>query len=337
LILTVHPTSTMAEFPFPNGQHNKLCILHLDSLTDVLVNGALSLISNNGYHYTSSNAKKHIVVPNKGCVNATKRTHSIRLESLFKEALRSNGCDNPEYRDYYRYQTHPDDCDELLRCPEIKDIIDRVQVSINQQVQGYVAYKISVLYSLPGGEQQGFHQDDARSEAVIAEEGAMLSVIVALQDNTKLDVRNASFERKTLSISKGLMFVFDGRLVHGGAAYTVHNVRLHIYFRKMVENVVSSMDKGKFENVIAPTYRCPVEDCPKKIGNCNLTLSQMRNHWRMKHAPVENMGWKRYHADKEGKLHKCDQCHETFLNFEGLKKHVTMAHKPKRKRRSDSK
>jgi len=67
-------------------------------------------------------------------------------------------------------------------------------------------------------------------------------------------VRNASFERKTFLIPKGTMFVFDGRLVHGGSGHMVHNVRLHIYFRMVVENVSSSIDQDKFANIIAPTY-----------------------------------------------------------------------------------
>jgi hypothetical protein len=72
-----------------------------------------------------------------------------------------------------------------------------------------------------------------------------------------------------------------------------------------------------------------VDDCPKKIGKkYNLTVSQMCNRWRTKHATVEKMGWKLYLAIKEAKLHKYDQCGEIFLSAEGLKKHITSKHKP---------
>jgi hypothetical protein len=69
-----------------------------------------------------------------------------------------------------------------------------------------------------------------------------------------------------------------------------------------------------------------VEGCHKYITKCNLTLSQMRNHWRMKHAGVEKMGWKRYEANLRGNLHKCEQCSNTYLSLNGLKKHISQKH-----------
>jgi hypothetical protein len=127
-----------------------------------------------------------------------------------------------KHRDYYRYQTSPDCAQKLMECPEIKLIVNKVQACINHQVRGYVANKISVLYSLPGGKAQGWHEDDSRPEGEIVKSGMLLSVIVALQPDTKLDVRNGSFERKTFVIPKGTMFVFGGKLVHSGSAYATH-------------------------------------------------------------------------------------------------------------------
>jgi hypothetical protein len=317
----------MEHFPFPNGRQNKLVTLHLDSLRDEVIEGAYKYISKHGYHYTPTNGKKHIVVPRGLMCPAVDRTQSIEFESLFKEAL-DDGSDNMQHRDYYRYQTNPDMAPKLLECPEIKDIVNRVQVCINRQVNGYIATKISFLYSLPGGKPQGWHQDDARDEGKIVRAGSLISAIVALQNDTKLDVRNGSFERKTFVIPRGTMFIFDGKLVHGGAAYQAHNLRIHIYFEKQSEEGGSTGNNTDKENTITHTYICPVTSCPKNIDKQFLTLSQMRNHWRMKHAPLEKIGWKRYEAKLRGNLEKCAQCSRTFLSVNGLKKHISQKHKP---------
>jgi hypothetical protein len=325
----------MEHFPFPIGTQNKCITLHIDSLTDDLIEGALKFISKHGYHYTPTNKKKHIIVP-RGCTSSVPdRTHSIEFESLFKEAL-DDGSDNMQHRDYYRYQTNPDSAPKLLECPEIKEILNRVQVCMNRQVNGYTPTKISFLYSLPGGKPQGWHQDDTRDEGRIITAGSLISAIVALENDTKLDVRNRKFERKTFIIPKGTMFVFDGKLVHGGSAYQKHNLRIHIYFMKMVDKGGSGeQSHNDSDNAIAHTYRCPVEGCPKCISKCNLTLSQMRNHWRMKHAAVENMGWKRYEASLKGNLHKCEQCGKTYLSVNGLNKHISQKHKRRRQQNAD--
>jgi hypothetical protein len=218
-----------------------------------------------------------------------------------------------------------------LKCGEIKSIIDCVQATINQQVDGYVPVKLSFLYSLPLGKPQGLHQDDARSEAEIASDGSLISALIALQDGTKLDVRNGSLVRKTYMIPVGTMFVFDGKLVHGGLSYLCHNLRLHIYFRRNQNVGNSDNDNNKDENIIAHTFRCPVESCSRYVQKTDFTITQMRNHWRLHHAKTEKMGWKRYEAKKLGNLHTCDKCNETFLNKEGLAKHVISKHKPGRK------
>lgn len=88
---------------------------------------------------------------------------------LFTDAL-GTGSDDLKQRDYSRFQTHPDDSTKLLKCPEIKSIIDFIQAAINQQVSGYKPVKISFLYNLPYGTEQGLHQDDPRTDLVVASE-----------------------------------------------------------------------------------------------------------------------------------------------------------------------
>jgi hypothetical protein len=91
---------------------------------------------------TVSNNQKHIVVPKKFCAAKTERTFSIEFESLFTDAL-GNGSDDITQRDYTRFQTHPEAAKELLKCGEIKSIVDCIQATINQQVDGYVSVKLS--------------------------------------------------------------------------------------------------------------------------------------------------------------------------------------------------
>jgi hypothetical protein len=331
--------NTMTDFPFLNGACNKFAVMSIDNLNDNLVDGALKYISKHGYHLTVSNTEKHIIVPTNVSIPKNEKTFTIEFESLFTDAL-GTGSDDVKQRDYTRFQTHPDAAKELLKCREIKSIVDCVQATINQQVNGYVPAKVSFLYSLPYGKEQGLHQDDPRSDSIVASDGSLLSALIALQDGTKLDVRNGSFVRKTYTIPVGTMFVFDGKLVHGGATYPKHNLRLHIYFRRKPDK--TSEEKSDIDdNIIAHTYRCPVENCPRSIQKTNFTIVQMRNHWRLHHSKKEKMGWKRYEAKQSGNLHMCQKCGESFLNKDGLTKHMLAKHKPgrksKRKRGSESK
>jgi hypothetical protein len=100
-------------------------------------------------------------------------------------------------------------------------------------------------------------------------------------------VRNGNYDHKMFIIPKQTMFVFDGQLLHGGSAYQSHNLRLHIYFMKLIESQNDCSDNNETGNVIAHTYMYPVKNCSKCINRCNLTLSQMRNHWRIKHAAFQ--------------------------------------------------
>jgi hypothetical protein len=92
--------------------------------------------------------------------------------------------------------------------------------------------KFSVLYSKPGGLPQGLHIDDfSKTKKEKEQFGEMLSAIVAIQDNTTIDVFACDKSRVSIMIPRGFMFLFGGHFWHGGSAYKCHNIRLHFYLK----------------------------------------------------------------------------------------------------------
>ena len=87
-------------------------------------------------------------------------------------------------------------------------------------LQDYRFRNAHMLQSEPGCARQKFHCDFAG--------GGGLGVLVALQSATVLLVEMAG-EPACLQLNRGDYIIFDGRLPHAGAAYSVLNVRLHMY------------------------------------------------------------------------------------------------------------
>jgi len=100
-----------------------------------------------------------------------------------------------------------------------------------------------LLSSLPGCKAQAAHTDYVPDEALksTTDDTVPLLFLLALEDNTFLNVWPAShhhiqkelspspIRRKTLVLNKGDAVLFRADLVHGGAAYTITNMRLHAY------------------------------------------------------------------------------------------------------------
>ena len=235
----------------------------------------------------------------------------------------------------HRYQTAPDDAPKLLKeCKQLQQIVNLAQINIDKQVKGYAPSNVSLLYSLPKGKPQGFHQDDYRSDTIVKRDGPLLSVIIALQNDTKLDVKQNNDKRNTYCIPMGSMFVFDGKLMHGCSAYTSHNLRLHLYF-KYVGDIEGTKGGDGSEDVkvepngvneIAKVFRCPIEDCDHRRKKINFTDEGINNHWRIHHRKEEKMGLKTYEAAQAGTLKECAVCKKTCFNRERLEYHVWKEH-----------
>jgi hypothetical protein len=152
------------------------------------------------------------------------------LEQLFIDPIGIEG-NKTVNLDTRRFQSSPNDQNKIKKCSAIAKIVDQVETVVNANAnKSYVVNKISILYSRAFGQPQGIHQDDYRPSTVIEKEGEMLSAIVALMDNTKLDIKDDYGQRKTFGIPAGSMFLFSGSCEHGGSSYTIGNVRLHIEF-----------------------------------------------------------------------------------------------------------
>ena len=120
--------------------------------------------------------------------------------------------------------------------------------SLKQQIldlgsSDHVVTDTVLLSSLPGCKAQAAHTDyvpDASLKAT-TDDTVPLLFLLALEDNTFLNVWPAShhhiqkdlspspIHRKTLVLNKGDAVLFRADLVHGGAAYTTSNMRLHAY------------------------------------------------------------------------------------------------------------
>jgi hypothetical protein len=185
----------------------------------------------------------------------------IEMEALFTEAS-PGGMDNNHLLDYKRLQTHPSRQASLLKSPAIESIVSATQCIIDAQVSGYSLYKLSCLYSLAHGNQQGLHVDNARSAEEQPRDGELLSVIFSLRDNTKLDIAQNHEVRKTYSIPAGAMFLFSGMCRHGGSMYMTNNLRIHMFFGK--QNILRNLRK---DNTVPFVFQCPVIDCVHNTGS----------------------------------------------------------------------
>jgi len=89
---------------------------------------------------------------------------------------------------------------------------------------------VVALKSFPGCMRQPWHYDYDPAHFKGATVACRpLGVLIALQDGTRFHVRLPSGEEVEVLLGKGDVLVFDGGLLHAGAAYESENVRLHAY------------------------------------------------------------------------------------------------------------
>lgn len=110
---------------------------------------------------------------------------------------------------------------------------DPLVVSIRQELlkQGFLngreMHAPVVLHSFAGCQQQPWHLD---FDPDLQHQILPLGILLALQSETRLKTK-----RETVCLDAGDLLVFDGDLVHAGAAYNVENTRIHAYLNPIGE------------------------------------------------------------------------------------------------------
>lgn len=141
----------------------------------------------------------------------------------------------------------------------------------------------SILCSLPGGNAQTVHQDDWR----IAQKDDMLSCIVSLQTDTKLQLakrfnKNKNKRKKVvpheINIHQGTGVLFSGKTKHAGCAYEDLNIRLHYFiFKKEAEDTYTQFARDLKQITIAcdicGTYVQPYNEKGRK----NMSIHKKRH------------------------------------------------------------
>lgn len=129
--------------------------------------------------------------------------------------------------DDLRSQSHVKVNDRLLR--GIDEFLQQFEHS------GMKRSEFMAIHSAPGCQEQAAHCDFDPKSPCFQTPTFPVGVIVALQDDTFVDVwpgshRNAfRVERHKVTLSKGDVLVFRGDCVHAGSAFQHANTRLHCY------------------------------------------------------------------------------------------------------------
>lgn len=112
--------------------------------------------------------------------------------------------------------------------PRNAPIVRKMRRALKGVLYGRVASGSVVLHSSPGCRQQQWHTD--YDPALLRRcRRKPLGAVLALQDGTAFMVRADDGRQRRLQLSRGDVLVFDGDLVHAGAAYAKHNTRVHMY------------------------------------------------------------------------------------------------------------
>jgi hypothetical protein len=248
---------------------------------------------------------------------------TIMLENLFLQPD-SQGANDVINKDMYRFQTPTDAQEKILSCTAIDTILSKVSSVIARLTEvSYAMHKVSVLFSRPHGTEQGMHFDDHRNAAEIKEKGELLSVIVALMPNTKIDIGTVNSCRKTFPIPSGAMIIMSGKCLHGGSSYSSCNARLHFEFIPYNGgNAVHSI----VQNLIATRYRCPLDTCTcHKKGHSFDTKAQLYYHWQnqhLKNGSVKLSLKKFIYAKNGGTLLTCSSCGKGYMTKKLLSRHM---------------
>mmetsp|Transcript_1457 Transcript_1457/g.2666 ORF Transcript_1457/g.2666 Transcript_1457/m.2666 type:complete len:337 (-) Transcript_1457:82-1092(-) len=308
---------------------NEFFLLRLPGVTEEMLHNAVSFISNKCFYYNEADdGKKKFLHLAPIAVKNNKR-ESISLEKLFKEAVHGEKVEH----DDFRFQTHPESETKLMKSKDVKDIYSMVAKTVQGIDNRFSVGKFSVLYSKPGGTPQGLHIDDfSKTKEEEEQFGEMLSAIVAIQDNTTIDVfANDNKSRVTIMIPRGFMFLFGGNFWHGGSAYECHNARLHFYFYR-TDAMANKKTRMELErNEIVMMNVCPVPDCKEAINRTLFTSTKLQDHWYTTHRDKINLTYCQYISSKIGTLKTCEQCGKKLVSERAAKDHARICSNSKRK------
>ena len=154
----------------------------------------------------------------------------------------------------------------------VKKFINQVHDRLKEMFPNHKPSDMTILRSEKGCRPQQAHSD-YRTTDIWPNEGDIrhndempLGVIIALQDNTKLDVWPRSIGEmlqgpiapKHLKFDRGDMVIFRGDLIHAGSKYDEVNVRVHTYLdHPAVKRKANSTNFVEFGQCLLPRSSGP--------------------------------------------------------------------------------
>ena len=307
------------------GRNSRFMIVNIPSITQSLVDKTLAFISSNCCYVTKDKIRRFISI--QGIERNAKSANPIQLEHFLADVVDADHDASGIKIDYSRYQSSPRDSDRLMQCASIKRIVHLTQSIVHKQLVGaventtfgYAVTRVTLLFSKPGGLPQQLHIDDSRDDLTMANEGEMLSAIVALQDCTRLDIEGDNGKRLTYSIPPTSMFLFSGICKHGGSSYNRFNVRLHMY---MFPTQTAGDTERNIDNVIVVNCPCPISECQNSKEGETFTTSQLYYHWNKYHLKEEGLSLGKFIERRNGgTVIQCDLCRKGFNTKRGLGRH----------------
>jgi hypothetical protein len=257
------------------GNNSNYFILDVLHLPQKVLDEALQFISGTCYYRETQDSNKFLKFPGISPMVVQPPAEAIELESLFINAYPEGGADDPRNQDLYRFQSNPDAKDVLCANHAISNIIGKI-CSILIKLTGipHSLIKISVLFSRPGGQEQGLHVNDVRMEEVVSRDGELLSVIIALMHDTNVNIRTVNNGRKSFYIPRGAMIVMGGNCLHSGSSYSKCKARLHLEFLPIPVSHRSSTEQV-FHNTVGTRFTCPLVTCPIKTKDSHFLLKRI--------------------------------------------------------------
>jgi hypothetical protein len=313
----------MTSIKWPNtGNNSQYFILDVPYLSVGILLDALAFISGHCYYKETHEREKFLKFPGVSPTTFKSKEDTILYENLFVDPD-PDGANDSLNKDMYRFQTPPNEQKKLLSCSAIAAILSKVSCVISWLTDvTYVAQKVTVLFSRPRGPEQGLHFDDHRTNAEIENKGELLSVIVALMPNTKIDIGTVNNCRKTFGIPPGAMIIMNGNCLHGGSSYSSLNARLHFEF---ILGFAGNSTQSLVQNFIATRYRCPLETCQHhKEGHSFDTKTQMYYHWQKEHLMkgTIKLSLKKFiYVKNGGTLVLCSTCGNRYMANKLLSRH----------------